>query len=191
MRIVQVGANKGNTDNDPVWKLVQANLPDSLDWHFVLIEPNPYACEKLVETYKAFKNVKIFYCGCADVDCQSTLYVDNLDEKSCSQHSSLIYDHLIKHDHKPEVIGLVSVILRTLNNLLDSSLPIDYLQIDVEGYDYKVLLGCDLTKFNIKKIQYEQCHLNEGEKQAAHEYLVKHGYKLIKMDLLDVIYEKK
>jgi FkbM family methyltransferase len=191
MRIVQVGANKGNTDNDPVWKLVQANLPDSLEWDFVLIEPNPDAIAELRKSYKDFKNVQFIECGCADTTFTSLLFINSLEEKNCSQHASLIYDHLIKHEHDPSVIDGIEVEVLTLNDILDASLPIDYLQIDVEGMDYKVLLGCDLTKFNIKKIQYERCHLNEGDKQAAHEYLVKHGYKLIKMDLLDVIYEKK
>jgi FkbM family methyltransferase len=190
MRIVQVGANKGNTDNDPVWKLVQANLPDSLNWSIVLIEPNPYAVKILRETYKGFSNAHILECACGDETGVSTLYVDHLDDESSSQHSSLIYDHLIRHEHKPEVIGLVSVKIYKLGDLIDSSCQIDLLQIDAEGYDYKVLLGCDFGKFDIKQVQYEHMHLKGGEKEMAHHYMIGHGYKLIRANIVDSIYER-
>jgi FkbM family methyltransferase len=185
-----VGANKGNTDNDPVWKLVQANLPNSLDWSIVLIEPNPYAIKILRETYKDFGNAHILECACGNEEGQSILYVDHLDEGDGSQHASLIYNHLIKHDHKPEVIGLMSVKIHKLGDLIDSSCPIDLLQIDTEGYDYQVLLGCDLNKFDIKQVQYEHMHLKGGEKEMAHDYMTKHGYKLIRADIVDAIYER-
>lgn len=190
MRIVQVGANKGNTDNDPVWKLVQANLPNSLDWSLVLIEPNPYAVKILRETYKDFSNVHILECACGDEDGQSILYVDHLDEGNGSQHASLIYNHLIKHDHKSEVIGLISVKIHKLGDLIDSSCPIDLLQIDTEGYDYKVLLGCDLSKFDIRRIQYEHCHLSHNDAQLASTYLIGNGYQLVSANVIDSTYER-
>lgn len=89
MVIVQIGANKGKTDNDPIWKLCQDNLPESLNYNLFLVEPNPKACEILKENYKDFKNVTIIqkaisnYCGYID------LYVDNDDKVNHygSQHA--------------------------------------------------------------------------------------------------------
>ena len=60
MKIVQIGANKGNTDNDPVWKLCQENLPNSKSWDLLFVEPNMKALKILRDNYTnaGFHNTK-------------------------------------------------------------------------------------------------------------------------------------
>ena len=60
---------------------------------------------------------------------------------------------------------------------------IDFLNIDAEGYDYQVLLGLDLKRYNPKVICIEISPLvdkkNEHYKDTRiYEHLLKHGYKL-------------
>jgi hypothetical protein len=40
---------------------------------------------------------------------------------------------------------------------------IDLLFIDTEGYDSKIIMSIDFTKFNIKEIYYENLHVNAYE----------------------------
>ena len=60
---------------------------------------------------------------------------------------------------------------------------IDFLNIDAEGYDYQVLLGLDLKRYNPEVICIEISPLvnkkNEHYKDTRiYEHLLKHGYKL-------------
>ena len=64
-----------------------------------------------------------------------------------------------------------------------SNKTIDFLNIDAEGYDYQVLLGLNLKRYNPKVICIEISPLvdkkNEQYKNTKiYKYLLKHGYKL-------------
>ena len=64
-----------------------------------------------------------------------------------------------------------------------SNRAIDFLNIDAEGYDYQVLLGLNLKKYNPEVICIEISPLvdkkNEHYKDTIiYEHLIKHGYKL-------------
>ena len=64
-----------------------------------------------------------------------------------------------------------------------SNKTIDFLNIDAEGYDYQVLLGLNLKRYNPKVICIEISSLvdkkNEQYKNTKiYKYLLKHGYKL-------------
>ena len=64
-----------------------------------------------------------------------------------------------------------------------SNRAIDFLNIDAEGYDYQVLLGLNLKRYNPEVICIEISPLvdkkNEDYKDTRiYEHLLKHGYKL-------------
>ena len=64
-----------------------------------------------------------------------------------------------------------------------SNKKIDYLNIAAEGYDYQVLLGLNLKRYNPEVICIEISPLvdkkNEDYKDTRiYEHLLKHGYKL-------------
>mgnify|MGYP001210212234 CR=1 FL=1 len=64
-----------------------------------------------------------------------------------------------------------------------SNKTIDFLNIDAEGYDYQVLLGLNLKRYNPKVICIEISPLvdmkNEQYKNTKiYKHLLKHGYKL-------------
>jgi len=77
---------------------------------------------------------------------------------------------------------------KTLNQIIEntkfSNTEIDFLNIDVEGYDYQVLRGLNLQKFNPKIICIEISKLvnkkNEEYKNTKiFKYLIKNCYKLV------------
>lgn len=197
-KIVQIGANKGNTDNDPVWKLCQENLPSSLNWYLYFVEPNPKAVDILKESYKKFNHVDILPYAVTDtpIMTDAQLYIDNDDseENAGSQHCSLIKGHLLNHNHSEDVISSIRVLSFNLNDIFTlfgiTDEVIDYLQIDTEGYDGKILLGADLCKLNINVIEYEHIHLSGTERNDVHNKLVKDGYKFCWIKSEDTRYEK-
>jgi FkbM family methyltransferase len=203
MRIVQVGANKGNTDNDPVWKLCQENLPESLDWYLYFVEPNPKAVEILRKSYENFNHIDILPYAVTDIPGLQNvqLFIDNdhLISSAGSQHCSLLKDHLTRHGHSDDVISSIQVLsfnlndiftLFGINNGIDDDL-IDYLQIDTEGYDGKILLGANLSALNIKKIEFEHCHLDPEECRKVVEKLLNHSYQLVSRTHDDLVFERK
>lgn len=190
MKILQIGANKGNTDNDPIWKLCQENLPESLKWDLWLVEPNIKAVEILRKNYLdcGFQNVKCIPFAISDKFEDVILYVDNdIPGNEGSQHSSLNKKHLFKMGHTDSVIVEKLVKAIPLNSILWGK--IDFLQIDTEGYDGKILLGADLTH-DIKKIQFEHCHLEQNEFKQVVEKLISYDYCLIFKDREDCIFKK-
>lgn len=194
MIIVQVGANKGNTDNDPVWKLVNENLPESLSWKLIFIEPNKKALAILTENYRnigfTYPNILTYNYAVSDKTQYLTLYVDNdVPGNEGSQHASLSRSHLNKLGHDDSVITEMPVYGHKLNAFLIGEKPIDYLQIDTEGWDGKILLGADLNSYKIKKIQFEYCHLEYEECRAVVKKLVDHGYKYVSKTHEDITFE--
>ena len=55
---------------------------------------------------------------------------------------------------------------------------IDLIQIDTEGYDWKVLKQIDLKLHNPKMILVEIIHLTESERVEMKEHLTNHGYEV-------------
>jgi len=191
VHIIQVGANKGNTDNDPVWKLCQENMPASLDWKIDLIEPNPKAVEICRENYRVagFTNVVVFCCGISDTHEELDLFIDNdVPGNEGSQHASMNRSHLHKLGHSDQVISTRRVTCYPLHEFFHESV-VDILQIDTEGYDAKVLLGCDFTGLTIKKIQFEHIHISPEEFAAVVSKLEEIGYKRTYFGPEDVVYE--
>lgn len=192
MNIVQIGANKGKTSNDPVWKLVNENLPESLSWNMTLIEPNPKAIDILKENYTSIgfiKNILIYNYGVSDTLGYRSLYVDNdVPGNEGSQHASFNKSHLHKLEHDDSVITEIRTYCYKLDNFLFYN-TVDYLQIDTEGWDGKILLGADLGISKIKKIQFEYCHLEYEECRAVVKKLIDFGYKYVSKTHEDIIFE--
>jgi FkbM family methyltransferase len=74
---------------------------------------------------------------------------------------------------------VINVHVRTLNEILVEAevSKIDFITVDVEGFDLKVLQGIDLYQFKPEIIAVEG--LDNTEKNAINEYLIKYDYKKI------------
>ena len=80
-----------------------------------------------------------------------------------------------------------SILCKPLDDIIQntkfSNKTIDFLNIDAEGYDYQVLLGLNLKRYNPKVICIEISPLVEKKNEQykdtkIYKYLLKHGYKL-------------
>lgn len=192
MIIVQIGANKGNTDNDPVWRLCQENLPESLEWDITLVEPNPKAISIITKNYKdnGFTNFTVINMGVSDKEEELILYVDNdIPGNEASQHASLDINHMYKMGHTNEAIVEYKIKCVPLSYVLP--LSVDYLQIDTEGHDAKIILGADFCNHDVKVVEFEHIHLSVKERHDVHEKLVSSGYEFCWIKSEDTRYELK
>lgn len=193
MKIIQIGANKGNTNNDPVWALCQEFAPDSYNWELILVEPNPHAMVILKESYKEFKNARFIEAAVSNKRGSTFLYVDNIDRAGHegSQHASLNKNHLFKMGHQKSDIGQIQVNKIVFDDLIDDNQPIDLLQLDTEGHDFDILLSINFEKHTIKQIYYEFAHMTKKEQDTIKNKLQNAGYIRTHKSQEDEIWSKQ
>jgi FkbM family methyltransferase len=138
--VIDVGANKGE------WTmLVQKYTPPGT--HFHLVEPGKEAYRLLQPLIS--QNLNVYNLGLSDSNAELNFY----EEENAGEQSSFI----ISSYHQHYVTTRVRV--QSLDDFCQGNgIPfIDFLKIDCEGFDYKVLLGAfNLLKENrIKYIQFE------------------------------------
>jgi FkbM family methyltransferase len=185
---IEAGANDGYSQSNTFY------LEKKLGWSGVLIEGIPELYEKCK---RERTNSSVHNCALVSNDFSFT---------SATMH----YAHLMsvvdgslkteEEQNKHIQAGIdvqrldrtysISVPARTLSSILDeiSDLPtIDFLSLDVEGYELNVLKGLTFSKHRPKFILVEARYFNEID-----EFLVNNGYEMIeKMSCLDFLYERK
>lgn len=128
-------------------------LETELNWTGILIEPNP-----------------IYSKECMDNRVKSIVYQCALDSFDCKNETTILYDVAPKgamgtvggggiwnNDQLPYAIMHDKIPVKTLDSILDKENPksIDFLSLDVEGYELNVLLGIDFNKYKPKVILVE------------------------------------
>ena len=179
MNIIQIGSNKGNTDNDMIWAICEQAKPQSYKWNLTLVEPNPHAMSILKKSYEKFENVRFVEAAVSNKRGSSYLYVDNVDKvgHEGSQHASLNRSHLLKMGHQKADISSIQVSIILFDDLVGYNQQIDLLQIDTEGYDFDILMSIDLNKYSINRIYYEHVHMTKKQHDIISDKLKTHGYK--------------
>ena len=108
-------------------------------------------------------------------------------KKNLSFHNTLSKSLAESHIQTEPFKKKYSISCKTLDEIIEktkfSNEIIDFLNIDAEGYDYQVLLGLNLKKYNPEVICIEISPLidkkNDNYKDTKiYEHLLKHGYKL-------------
>jgi hypothetical protein len=56
---------------------------------------------------------------------------------------------------------------------------LDFLYIDVEGYDFEIIKSIDFSKLNPRLIYYEHRHLSSEDKENSKKFLSEKGYDII------------
>jgi FkbM family methyltransferase len=162
--VVDVGANRGD------WSLIASELFPQATVHSFEIVPETYS--RLVQNCGQRNNIVCHNLGLSDMEGTTTVFFspDRSGVATCVPDFSEQF-----HKYEPEKIE-ARVSTGDLFCAAHGSETIDFLKIDVEGYEHKVLKGFEgmLKKGKIKIIQFEYGYINIDTHfllKDFHEYL--------------------
>lgn len=135
-------------------------------WEGLLIEPHP----EYVDLLRKCRTSRVINCACGSSNEGNVLL-------NLAGNHSYIERNKITGKQKLST-GNISVNLRTLDSILEEYKlrNIDFVSIDVEGYEMNVLKGFDLRKYLPSLLLIEDHVIS----LQLHSYLKMHGYMLIK-----------
>lgn len=180
---LQVGVMDGKS-YDPIYPFVR-----HYGWTGILVEPLPDMLEKAKANYAgqpglAFENVAI-----TEQPEQRVIYRIRPENVASANlpHWVLGMSSFVKGKldmYKAHVVE-ESVSCVPLSTVIEKHNPtqIDVLQIDTEGYDYKIFRQFDLGKYAPAIINMEFVNLSLEERTALQDTLLAHGYLFMKYDL--------
>jgi FkbM family methyltransferase len=179
VRFVQVGANDGRS-GDPLRELIAAGRLQG-----VLVEPQPEPFERLRKRLDDVDGLRFVRAAITEQDGPVTLYTD--PERSTL--GTLEPDRNLIRDRRRRAVEL-SVEGLTFASLTDRH-DIDgfeLLQLDTEGFDYKILRQVPLDEHGVQVVNLEYYCLPVAERRAAGELLERAGFALLygEADLLAV-----
>jgi FkbM family methyltransferase len=157
---VEVGANHP-TELSQTWFLEQQG------WKGILVEPLPACCEKLRAVRK-----NSMVCEAAAGS------PDQVGEATLNVAASDVWSHLGAENNQLPVTARIKVVVRTLESILQEQRAprVDFLSVDTEGMELKVLLGLDLRKRQPALVVLED-HM---ETLDLFFYMRRQGYRLVK-----------
>lgn len=177
---VDIGAHDGTTFSN-------SKFFEELGWTGVCVEPNPKVFEVLSSTRKCkcVKKAVADYIGWAKffqiiegADMLSGL-ADEFNQRGIEN----IYANLQDFENGYEYID---VELDLFDNIVDNT-TIDFLSLDTEGNELKILQTIDFNKYDIKVITVE----NNDYDNKFIEFLVPKGYQPVTRLGCDEVYIKK
>lgn len=183
MKILQIGCNNGQ---DHVLEYIKNH--DNIT-QVILIDASSEALVRCKETYLDIPNSTFLHSAVVTDDSEFIdLFIPTSEASTGSEHSSLNFDHLIKHNHKAKDISIIKVPAININILLETYKSIDRLYIDTEGLDAKLVSNINFSKYKIPYIFFEFIHsdgaFNIGTNfEQAVNILRNNGYKLNQIDL--------
>ena len=192
---LQIGAMDG-VQFDPLHRLIRLH-----GWHALLVEPLPDSFAALKLNYADVSGIVFANCAIGEVPGSRLLYYvprDVVEAEGLPAWvlgiSSLSKDHIESQEvffNGSGFFGLmryvkaVSVEVLTLKMLLEAygSPCVDVLQIDAEGFDYKVLRQWDCSVAVPSIVNFEHARLTAEEKALSVELLLSQGYVLFRRGL--------
>lgn len=175
--IVQVGAFDGIV-SDPLHLLLQKET----NYTAFLIEPQPGAFEKISTYYAEKKHIVCINKAITEKNGTFPLYLPKTE--TVSAKASLDPDHrkkfhISEHDMKTiSVEGMTVLQFKTQYGVEN----IDFLQIDTEGYDLKILSYFFDASYVPSIIQVESFHLSASDRKILKQKLEKNGYYFLDME---------
>jgi FkbM family methyltransferase len=192
---LQIGAMDG-VQFDPLHRLIRLH-----GWHALLVEPLPDSFAALKSHYADLPGIAFANCAIGEVPGSMPLYYVPRDVVQAEGFpawvlgiSSLTKAHIESQEgffQRSGFSGLmrfvrtVSVEVVTLKMLLEAygSPHVDVLQIDAEGFDYKVMRQWDFSASAPAIVNFEHARLTADEKALSVELLLAHGYVLYRRGL--------
>jgi FkbM family methyltransferase len=184
---VQIGSNDGMHD-DPLRSLILKHP----GWGGILVEPVPYAFERLKKNYAGrpnlhFENVAVSDCaGFMPFYYVSEAALDSISglPKWYDQLGSFDRSHIVKHlggALEPFIVEQPVPTKRLADVLLrNPGRTVDLLHIDAEGHDYAILSQVDFHQIRPRVILYEHVHLSDLQKRTAEASLKHNGYRILR-----------
>lgn len=174
MIVVQIGTNNGN---DHVREFCLKNKPSKI----ILVEPFSIHYDEIKKNYNEIENVIIEMIAISpNNEKLATLFYSVMDGPvrgpNCSyQVTSMVADHLLKHDYELSDLRPFTCEAMTINELFikHNLNKIDYLFLDIEGIDFEILEMINFSKFDIKNIQIEILHIDRNKLNI---FMNNHGY---------------
>jgi FkbM family methyltransferase len=165
---VQVGANDGVGSKDPIHGFVVAH-----QWSGLAVEPMPDAFAQLCQTYAGNRNVRPVNVAVDEQDGVRPMY---LASNADTALASLLRDrNILSKQSRVQTVDVRCVTFDSLFRAQGVS-KVDVLQIDTEGYDYRILRTFDLSRFRPGVVNLEMFCLPLDERLACFELLRRHGY---------------
>lgn len=153
---------------------------ENCGWNGLAFEPQKKLCELWKEKRR---------CECLNValgpEDKTISFVESDDKNGiCSRVIS---------EGERSVEKAYTIEQRRLQTVLDqyNITDIDFVSIDVEGYEYQVLEGIDFDKCNIRCILIENNKENEYPDMKLREYIMNKGYRFLGRIVIDDIYVKE
>lgn len=151
-----------------------------LDWKALLVEPHPVSFSNLEEIYKDNENVTLKNLACFDSETTVDFYMYSEGDDSCVSTISESFKQKVIDAYGDKFSEPVKIKSVTLDTLLSNYDHVDFLSVDCEGVDMKVLKSNDWSKNRpslicvehsmdedelkdfIQSIDYVQCAKNAG-----------------------------
>lgn len=160
---VEVGVGNG-VDNSNSYM-----LENQFQWNGILVEPNPVFSSSILKNRKS-KLVKMAAGGSDDSE-HTLIGTQN------GEYSYIKTNFSGKGNHRKAIFEQV-VKTKTLNLILQEAMApkiIDFLSVDVEGFELEVLKGINFTEWKFKVVCIEH-NYNEVKKANIQKILHENGY---------------
>ena len=186
---IQIGANDGVRCDD-IYRFVTKNKLKG-----IVVEPLKDLFSELEKNYSEHPQIKKVNAAISNENGQQALYRIRPDASVpdwCHGIASFNKSHLLSSSNKipniNEYIEEELVECITFSRLISENnvTQVDFLQVDVEGFDFEIIKMIDFNVIKPKIIRYEWCNLSSEDNLRCADYLVEKGYTLFD-DKLDVI----
>ena len=184
MIYVHIGAGAGDLDagahfRDGFSEFVKKN--DDQNKKIYLVEANPSNISKLKESWKDYRNVKIFNFAITSSKQHENRvkFFYSLDDAPHYQQFSNDIEHVKKNYKNLDRIKSKYIDCVKINEFLDKNFNneiINFFSIDIEGMDYDVIQDINLKKYEIINFSFEHLHLNIYQKIELFKKFLKFNY---------------
>jgi FkbM family methyltransferase len=156
-------------------------------WRGINIEPNPEALALFQRSRKRDINV-----GCGVADSETRLVYFMFNEPALNTFDQALSEQ--RQNDRYRIVGKKEVPVKRLCSILEAMMPaqvhIDFMSIDVEGYDLKVLQSNDWSRFRPTCLLVEALDFDLGNPAAdpVHSFLEQKNYNLFAKTFNTLLY---
>jgi FkbM family methyltransferase len=186
---VSIGANDGVT-GDPICEFIR-----TYHWSGLMVEPVPALFTRLQENFKDHENIAFENSAISDQRGVAPFYtltennnpedVRDWEREQLGTFDRELLISIAKNEcnmtEEPDITS-TDIECITFDDLADKHKleTIDFVNIDTEGLDWKVLSQIDLVRYQPALILYETANLPLAEYKNSLSHLRSHGYRMVR-----------